>query len=193
MSDAHRREKNPELVRQALIDSAGRLAVEQGLAAVSVNAVAEAAGVTKGGLFHHFANKQALVEAVCAEQLAAFDATIDALIDTDETAHGRFTRAYVEATFVDDGESTRKWAAIWISSVTDPDLRGVWGRWLASRLERHRVTDADPQLEVARYAADGVWLADLTGDSPSNRSERQALKERLLRLVPASGSSNQGN
>ncbi len=184
MSEAHRREKNPELVRQALIESAGRLALEQGLAAVSVNAVAEAAGVTKGGLFHHFANKQALVEAVCAEQLAAFDTAIDAVIDPDETAYGRFTRAYVEATFADDGESTRKWAAIWISSLTDPGLRGVWAQWLAGRLARHRATDADPSLDVARYAADGVWLADLTGDSPSIRSERQALKERLLRLVP---------
>jgi len=193
MSDAHRREKHPELVRQALIDSAGRLALEQGLAAVSVNAVAEAAGVTKGALFHHFANKQALVEAVCAEQLAAFDAAIDAVIDPDETAYGRFTRAYVEATFLDDGENTRTWAAIWISSLTDPALRGVWSRWLSARLAQHRATDADPSLEVARYAADGVWLADLAGDSSSIRSERQALKQRLLRLVPAFQGSNQGS
>jgi hypothetical protein len=49
MGNAYTRIKQPELVRRALLDHAAKLAVEQGLAAVTVQAVSDAAGVTKGG------------------------------------------------------------------------------------------------------------------------------------------------
>ncbi|RYG89090.1 MAG: TetR/AcrR family transcriptional regulator, partial [Alphaproteobacteria bacterium] len=71
--NAHKRKKQPELVRRALIDHAARLAVEQGLAAVTVQAVSDAAGVTKGGFMHHFPSKQALVDAVFTELIEIID------------------------------------------------------------------------------------------------------------------------
>ena len=58
MQSPHRRKKQPEQVRRSLLDCAAQIAVEQGLASVTIQAVAEAAGVTKGGLFHHFASKR---------------------------------------------------------------------------------------------------------------------------------------
>lgn len=97
MAEQHRRMKSPELVRRNLRDNAGSLAARQGLAGTSVNAVAAASGVTKGGLFHHFPTKRALVEAVCGELLSALDARIDWAMDPDGTVPGRFTRAYIEA------------------------------------------------------------------------------------------------
>ncbi|MBP8939478.1 MAG: helix-turn-helix transcriptional regulator, partial [Agrobacterium sp.] len=62
MTNAHERKKQPEIVRRSLLDCAAKLAADQGVAALSIQAVADAAGVTKGGLFHHFASKQALLE-----------------------------------------------------------------------------------------------------------------------------------
>ncbi|MDQ1833378.1 TetR/AcrR family transcriptional regulator [Massilia scottii] len=47
-----------------MLSCAAKIAVEEGQAGVTVQAVAQAAGVSKGGLFHHFANKQALVESM---------------------------------------------------------------------------------------------------------------------------------
>ncbi len=48
MATAYNRKKQPELVRRTLLDCAAKLALEQGLAAVTVQAVSHAAGVTKG-------------------------------------------------------------------------------------------------------------------------------------------------
>src|SRR3546814_11650537 len=63
-----RSRKAPETVRRALLDGAAAIAASHGLAAISVQTVADSAKVTKGGLFHHFPNKQALVEGVLADQ-----------------------------------------------------------------------------------------------------------------------------
>ena len=47
-----------------------RVAEEQGLSAVTIDAVAEQAGITKGGLLYHFPSRTALLSGVY-EQLAA--------------------------------------------------------------------------------------------------------------------------
>ena len=51
--------------RGAILDAAGNLFSGQGFAATSVDAVAAAAGVAKGAVYHHFASKEAIFEAVC--------------------------------------------------------------------------------------------------------------------------------
>ena len=76
MATAYNRRKQPELIRRLLLDCAATLALEQGLANVSVQAVSAAAGVTKGGLFHHFPSKQALVEGVAADLIERIDASL---------------------------------------------------------------------------------------------------------------------
>ncbi|MGH7860337.1 MAG: TetR/AcrR family transcriptional regulator, partial [Candidatus Binatia bacterium] len=50
--------------RQALVTAARAHFAERGFAATSTNDVVEAAGVTRGALYHHFPTKEALFEAV---------------------------------------------------------------------------------------------------------------------------------
>jgi AcrR family transcriptional regulator len=75
---AHHRKKQPEQVRRALLDCAAQIAAEQGAAAITIQAVAERAGVTKGGLLHHFDSKQALLAAVFSDLLEQMDREISA-------------------------------------------------------------------------------------------------------------------
>lgn len=63
-----RREMYAEATRTALVDAATTLFAEQGFAATSLEDVASAAQVTRGAVYHHFAGKQALFEAVLDEQ-----------------------------------------------------------------------------------------------------------------------------
>lgn len=59
-----RREEYSEATRQALIDSATTLFADGGYSGTSLDDIAANARVTKGALYHHFAGKQALLEAV---------------------------------------------------------------------------------------------------------------------------------
>jgi len=97
MSTAHKRKKQPEKVRSQLIECAARIIAEQGPNAVTIQAVADAAGVTKGGLLHHFQDKNQLSEAVSRHLLAQMDTEIDKLMAQDSVEYGRFTRAYINA------------------------------------------------------------------------------------------------
>lgn len=170
------RSKRPAEVRRALLAAAAQLAVEQGLTAVTVQAVADEAGVTKGSLTHHFPNKGALMAAVVEELVSEIDRRLDASIAADPEPWGSFTRAYVEMSF--EMSAGGPWAALAVSALTDPGLRAVWAAWYEGRLERHAATDGnDVRLEVARLAADGVWLADLSG---TPLSDQEAVRAELI-------------
>jgi AcrR family transcriptional regulator len=59
-----RRELYSEATRAALLDEATTLFAQRGYAGASLEDVASASRVTRGAVYHHFASKQALFEAV---------------------------------------------------------------------------------------------------------------------------------
>jgi AcrR family transcriptional regulator len=63
-----RREMYSEATRAALLDEATALFAGRGYAATSLEDVASASRVTRGAVYHHFAGKQALFEAVLDAQ-----------------------------------------------------------------------------------------------------------------------------
>lgn len=177
MASAYERKKEPALVRRRLLEHGARLCVEHGVAGLSLQAVADTAGVTKGGLLHHFPTKQALVDAIFDELLQSFEGRVRQLMDADPERFGRFTRAYINATLeLLGGEEVVQWSALMMSSVTEPRLKQRWADWLDGQLKQNKQTDSAPALELARYAADGIWLAALLGQgAPPSKALRQAL------------------
>ncbi|ABE41576.1 transcriptional regulator, TetR family [Rhodopseudomonas palustris BisB5] len=79
---ATRRRTNPErssTTRSGLIAAARQAFVARGYAGTSTPDLVEAAGVTRGALYHHFADKQALFRAVVEAESAAVAAEIEAV------------------------------------------------------------------------------------------------------------------
>ncbi|WP_163861632.1 TetR/AcrR family transcriptional regulator [Myxococcus eversor] len=64
--------------RHALVTAARALFVEKGYAQTSTPEVVAAADVTRGALYHHFADKQALLRAVLEQELDELRRAIDA-------------------------------------------------------------------------------------------------------------------
>lgn len=73
--------------RGRLMGAARELFASQGYAATGTEAVLAAAGVTRGALYHHFADKQALFAAVCEELHAEAAKVIEAAADAEARAY----------------------------------------------------------------------------------------------------------
>lgn len=65
-------------MRARLLEAARQLFVSQGFAATSTPAIVEAAGVTRGALYHHFKDKEAIFRAVVEAEAEAVSQAIDA-------------------------------------------------------------------------------------------------------------------
>lgn len=77
-----RRELYSQATRAALLDEATALFAERGYAGTSLEDVPSASQVTRGAVYHHFASKQALFEAVLDLQEARATAEVIAAAST---------------------------------------------------------------------------------------------------------------
>ncbi|SFN04735.1 DNA-binding transcriptional regulator, AcrR family [Actinomadura madurae] len=173
--------------RQALLDAAESVLSEQGTQALTLIAVAERAGVSKGGLLYHFPTKEALVRAMVARVIEEFDDLIASYIDSyGEGATGAYTRAYVEATFeilTGEARAYRRWSAI-TAAAADPEqaepLNEAMRRWHGRTPE----DDPDPGIAmIVRLAAEGLWEVVSHDPGLYDADRLDALKQRLLSLL----------
>jgi len=74
--------------RDALLDAAERLFVEQGLEAASLRAITQLAGVNLAAVNYHFGSKEGLVRAVFSRRLAPLQAERLRLLDEEEARDG---------------------------------------------------------------------------------------------------------
>jgi AcrR family transcriptional regulator len=185
MSLAHHRRKQPAVVRQQLLEVAARLALGQGMSAVTLDAVAGASGVSKGGLLHHFPTKNALLDALFEDLLERFDGDLEERMREDPVPHGRFTRAYLRAVaeLRDSPGEAAHWAQVTIALLAEPRLRQRWRDWVRARSEEYVGTDSSLDAQIVRLAADGLWLADMLESHELGPDERQRLMERLIELA----------
>lgn len=174
------REKAPQAVIAAIIEHACQHALQYGFPSLTLQAVADSAGVTKSGLMHHFKTKSQLLAAV---RQRAFDLFSDALEDNmrnDPGGPGTFTRAYIRTCLESarDTPDLRLIASLWGM----PALRNEWYEWLQQQEEMHAATDGSTHCKIARLAADGAWLAAQDG------TDTREWEQQLLLMVPAATS-----
>jgi AcrR family transcriptional regulator len=158
--------------RDRLLDAAAAVVMRDGAQALTLDAVAEEAEVSKGGLLYHFKSKRELVEGMVERWLAEFGAEMQA-------ADAGFARGYIKAS-APAGNELGMLAAL----VADPSLlvavRKQYGIW-QDRVARETRDPVD--ATVARLAADGLWLAELLGMGPPAGSLREQVVQRLLELA----------
>ena len=181
--NAHKRKKQPELVRRALLDEAARITLEQGLSKVTFQAVADAVGVTKGGVMHHFATKDALILEVFYDAMTKFEAEVNAAMAKDPVSYGSFTRAYIDAT-ISLGEKGQaefnSQATLYVLMLGDRMLRERWAEWSNEQLKKYAATDNSETLCMVRLVADGIWLSDFSG---IDISDKASIRERLINMT----------
>ncbi len=174
-SPALTRRKAPEAVRQALLDATARVIGEGGLAALTVQDVARAAGVSKGALFHHFSSKQALLDATLTALVSAFEQDLRAHMLQAPPGHGCFTRAYVEVSFNHLLQQTQdNDIGLTMANLLEPAMLAHWREWMRGMLAEFPGEATDPRLYAARCAADGYW-ATAYGRPLDEEERRNAL------------------
>lgn len=165
-------------MRQILLQEAANIAAKNGFAAVTLQAVADASSLTKGGLLHHFPNKRALIDAVFAMLLEEMQTEIEVLSAPDHEPYGRFTRAYLEQALNAHKNGISK--ALWNSALADTHLNRTWQKWFYAQVEQGGDNERQIELEAVRFAVDGLWLGTLTNISPTRPD---AIREFLRALT----------
>ena len=192
-----RRQDRGQATREQLVSEATRLFAERGFEATSVEAVLDAAGVSRGSLYHHFKSKEALFEAV---------------LDAAEVRIGEATLLAAGSAGDDPVDVLRAGAFAWIRLAGDPVVQRIvlidapavlgWERWREIeednalgnlRLAMHAVADdgridaalVDPfaHMLLASVNELALMIARAEDTATAQRQAETAVDELLTRLL----------
>ncbi|WP_456249091.1 TetR/AcrR family transcriptional regulator [Longispora urticae] len=188
------RAQQRDQTRQALLREGRRLFSGSGYAAVGLAEIVQAAGVTKGALYHHFSGKADLFRAVLEEVQQEVGRRVAAAADAHEDPWAQLTAGCEE----------------FLTATTDPDIQRVmlvdgpavlgWAEWRAmdeAASARH-LADALTGLVDAGVIAPqpvaplvhllsgamneaALWLASSAG--PGDLADTRAALGRLLQAL----------
>jgi AcrR family transcriptional regulator len=172
--------------RNKLLDATALVLLRDGAQALTLEAIAKQAQVSKGALFYHFASKQALIAGLVDRLVAQYDAALDGAGDEP----GAATRAYLAASITppipEAGSSAadRATVALFAAALVDPGalspLRTAYQAW-QRRLENDGI---DPAVAtVVRLAVDGWWLARLVDLAPPPPGLHERVYATLTALI----------
>lgn len=174
--------------RARLLEAAGAAIAQQGVN-VSLEVIARGAGVSKGGLLHHFPTREDLLVALMRHLLAEFDVAVERELDAEpDDAPGRLVRAYVNAVFADllDGDRAREKVTLMGMIGSSPGVETyvrlddeAWqGRLAADGLDPMRA-------EIVTKAADGATASLLW--SRTDPATYTGLHQTLLAMTREAG------
>jgi len=170
--------------RDAILDAAEAVVRDAGAAHLTLDAVAERAGVSKGGLLYNFPGKDALVEGMIARCLQRFQADRQAAEHRGGAGAARGLRAHVETSLNRDGPPRQLNAALLAAGANNPKLldplREFNRTWFAE-LARHK--QGFPRAIAVVLATHGLWLLETLQLSPLSSDQRRRVVDELLALA----------
>lgn len=179
--------------QDALLDAAVAVVARQGIANLTLDAVAAEAGLSKGGLLHHFPSKDRLVEALVRRNAENSRRYYDEAYERTPEGPGRMVRAMLDHCLSDldswSEELQRNSSVCFAALAQNPSLIEPM-RAVYSDLQRRVANDGLPPGvgEAAAAAIDGLWLYWVLGLVPVNESllvrVRTALEQMLASTVP---------
>ncbi|MDF3838292.1 TetR/AcrR family transcriptional regulator [Cupriavidus basilensis] len=164
MSEASKRLKNPELIRTQCLSVVRDLLVSDGPESVTLDLVAQRAGVSKGGLQYHYRSKNALLEALCEQLFEEFDSRYQRALSAEPDGPGKHARAYIRTCFdsTSPNNAIGTQRAIAMLALTLPSCRQGWSQRMRDAIAHDPAdTTAEDRLLICRLAGDGMWYAEM--------------------------------
>jgi AcrR family transcriptional regulator len=180
--------RSRSMTRESLLNAAGEVVLRSGTDALTLDAVAKEAGVSKGGLLYHFPNKDALLTSMVANLLDQFEQLmeIELIREANLNAKGAWLRAYIRAGDIFDRQNTAIQTGLLAAVAKDSKLLRPYQeasiRW---HQQASNCGVAPLKVGIILLAADGLSWNQLLGITCISDEERSQLIEELIRMTYA--------
>jgi AcrR family transcriptional regulator len=168
--------------RQKVLEAAERIVSRVGGHGLTLDAVSEEAGISKGGLLYHFPSKDALLEGLltaCAEAHYASVREHRAARPSEP-----LIAAYLRASMGDAPRTDPLFAGIASALFQNPQLLSSWERAQRELFDELAAGSEHFALDaILAFAADGLWLAETYGMSPLTPAQRAQVVARMRSLA----------
>ncbi|WP_082232735.1 TetR/AcrR family transcriptional regulator [Halobacillus massiliensis] len=173
-----------ESKREKILEAAAKIVKEKGSDALTLDAVAKCAEVSKGGLLYHFSTKEALVKGLVQHMDDIYRHNVESLVEEEEDDNGKWARSFINVMHAKSVENETISAGMLAAQGINPKLlkplQDTYADW-QNHIEHDGIDQVD--ATILRLAVDGLWLSEIFGLGPLNPSLRKKVLERLQELT----------
>jgi AcrR family transcriptional regulator len=180
-----RRKKEDALqTRETVLRAAATVIAQYGVSAFTIEAVSQEAGVTKGGVLHHFPSKEALMNGLIDQVMETFRTRLEEELQSEPAeAPGRWLRAYLRTVFSVQYDVNRLIPALAAAVAADHKTLERIRRGFEES-QRSAIQDQlDPiQATIIRLAVDGLVFSRALGIDVLDSETSQKVYDELFHL-----------
>ena len=171
----------------AIIDAAEAVVIEAGASHMTLDAVAARAGVSKGGLLHHFPSKVALLEAMVKRRIEMHNERRQRILEGLGDDPSRQLKSLILSFLSRDCLHDNLGASLFAAVAHNPRLNEP-----IRKIVRQTYLELAPpgmsfeKASIFALAADALWMHEMLSISPFDEQERMSIINELMRLIEES-------
>lgn len=165
-----------------IVKSAMKLILTVDFKALTLDAVAKEAGVSKGGLLYHFPSKDALLQGITVYIFDEFTDMFHSYADSDSRKHGRWCRAYIQASRDDLKHNSMLNVGVMSSALLEPVFVESMNNSYAYWFDKMGEDGLDPvMVNLIRLTIDGLYYSKMYRIKPLDDAALDVVIERLMK------------
>jgi AcrR family transcriptional regulator len=169
--------------RDKVLDVAEAIVATQGAAGLTIDSVAKAMGISKGGVQYCFGNKGALIDAMFERWGKAYDRVFDSIAGSEPTPL-TIVQAHMQATCSSDQASSAKAAGLMATLIQTPEHLASSREWYRSRIVGlDLATDEGKRARLAFLATEGAFMLRFFGLMEINQQEWEAMFADMQQII----------
>ena len=174
--------------KEKLLKAAEAVVIQKGVGNLTLEAVAAEAGVSKGGLLHHFRTKDQLIETLVQRSADQWKKSYRSAYERTREGPGRMARGLLEYCLADskswtDGMCSAS-SAIFTALAQDPKLIRPMREAYTELYELLAEDGLPPGVSEAVVSAiDGLWLNFVLGLAPLDQSRLARVRQALINMI----------
>lgn len=182
MENPYKRKKEPEANKQLILNTAAEIGASSGWFQVTFQAIADQTGLSKGGIIHHFRNKEELLEELVSQSLAELTAWVveEKSTSGNQVAPIAFLRFVINKSI--DLHYRRTMKVILQAALVNEHYKKMWEEWFTAHITGGSVSDQDINSLIIILVADGLWYADNLGIYGISAAKKEQIINKLLTL-----------
>ncbi|RJX37785.1 TetR/AcrR family transcriptional regulator [Paenibacillus pinisoli] len=165
-----------------IVKSAMKLVLTVDFNALTLDAVAKEAGVSKGGLLYHFPSKDALLQGITVYIFDEFTDMFHSYAARDNRKHGRWCRAYIQASREDLKHNSILNVGVMSSAMLEPVFVESMNNSYAYWFEKMSEDGLDPVIvNLIRLTIDGLYYSEMYRIKPLDEEALDVVIDTLMK------------
>ncbi|MBF0387283.1 MAG: TetR family transcriptional regulator [Candidatus Omnitrophica bacterium] len=170
--------------KEAILDAAEEVVLENGAGHMSLDMVAKKAGVSKGGLMYHFPAKESLLKAMVDRLITEFYEQRKVKLDGLAESRGRLLKAEIMAALDPNEKRDRMALSILAAASQAPGLLDPLRMAHSEHLKLLQESGLPfERAAIISLASDGLMFLELLHLSPFSPVQRKKIAKELLHLI----------